>query len=207
MTKIIQAKKKISRRLKVNLWGHDNDTYEKRRSAPGQHGAFGGISAFSDYGRQLKAKQMLKGYYAIQEKNLRRVYKEASRKKGDTVANLLTFLERRLDAAVYRLNFVPTIFAARQAISHNHILVNGKKVNIRSYQLRPGDVISLKEKSRGVPLFLESIQKKSRDIPEYFSISEDGFEGTFVREATMAEIPYAVNMLEQAPKVVEYYSR
>jgi small subunit ribosomal protein S4 len=150
MTRIINAKKKISRKLRVNLWGKSNDPYLKKNYKPGQHGPTARNGRTSDYGRQLKAKQQLRKYHNITEKQFKSIFKEASRQKGDASENFITLLELRLDTVIYRANFVPTIFAARQSVSHKHVLINGKKVNIASYRLKVGDVIELNDKAKTI---------------------------------------------------------
>ena len=154
MTKRIRAKYKINRRLGENLWGRPKSPVNTRDYGPGQHGQRRGRKP-SDFGLQLMAKQKLKGYYGnITEKQFRRYYKEAVRRRGDTSENLIGLLECRLDAVVYRMKFVPTVFSARQFVNHGHVTVNGKRVNIPSYQVKEGDVIEVKEKSRQLPLVL-----------------------------------------------------
>src|SRR6202522_2274944 len=134
MTKRAESKYKINRRLGVNLWGRPKSPINKREYGPGQHGQR--RKKPSDFGVQLMAKQKLKGYYGnIGEKQFRKLYDEAVRRRGDTSENLIELLERRLDAVVYRLKFAPTPFAARQIVNHGHIRVNGKRVNISSYQI------------------------------------------------------------------------
>src|ERR1700760_2580286 len=157
MSKRIEAKYKINRRLGVNLWGRSKSPLAKgRENPPGQHGAR--RKKPSDFGTQLTAKQTLKGY------------SEAVRPRGDTSGNLIELLERRLDAVVYRLKFAPTPFAARQIVNHGHIRVNGKRVNISSYQIKDNDVISIKDKSKDMALILEATQSGERDVPEYLSV-------------------------------------
>jgi len=135
MTKRVSAKHKIDRRLGVNLWGRAKSPFNSRNYGPGQHGQQ--RSKPSDYGVQLRAKQKLKGYYGnISERQFRRFYQEAIRRRGDTSENLIELLERRLDAVVYRMKFVSTVFAARQIVNHGHIAVNGKRVNIPSYLVK-----------------------------------------------------------------------
>lgn len=145
MSKIVKTKYKISRRLGVNLWGRAKDPFNSRTYVPGQHGPSLARKT-TDYGNQLKAKQRLKGYYNMQEKAFRKIYDEASRRKGDTSEHIVGLLERQLVAVVYRANLAPTIFSARQLVSHKHITVNGKTVNIASYRVKEGDVIGVREK-------------------------------------------------------------
>ena len=147
MSKRIQSKHKIDRRLGENLWGRPSSPLNNRAYGPGQHGQRR-KGKTSDYGLQLRAKQKLKGYYGtMTEKAFHKLYVEAARVKGDTGERLIGLLESRLDAIVYRAKFVPTVFAARQFVSHGHIMVNGKRVNIPSYLVKTGDVIAVCEKS------------------------------------------------------------
>ena len=157
MSKRKASKYKIDRRLGENIWGRPKSSVNRRSYGPGQHGQRR-KGKLSDYGIQLRAKQKLKGYYGdLTEKQFRRIYAEAERVKGDTGENLIGLLERRLDAIVYRAKFVPTIFAARQFVNHGHVEVNGKRVNIASYRVKEGDVISIRERSRQLAIVLESV--------------------------------------------------
>ena len=160
----------------------------------------------SDFGNQLMAKQKLKCHYGyITEKQFRNIFFKASKIKGNTSENLIELLERRLDAVVYRMKFVSTIFAARQFVSHGHISVNGKKVTVASYTLKDGDVIEVKEKSREIPMVLEAISSTERDVPEYLSVDFDKMKGTFLKGPKPDEVPYPVVM--EPNLVIEYYSR
>jgi len=204
MSKRIEAKNKICRRLGVNLWGRAKNPIVKKDYPPGEHGSK--RRKVSDYGLQLAAKQRLKGYYGnITEKQFRRVYQEASRRRGDTAENMIGALEQRLDIVVYRLNFVPTVFAARQFVNHGHILVNGRRVTIASYVVREGDVIEVRERSRNMELVLGTVQQPERDVPEYMSVDTKALKGTFVRVPKLADVPYPVQM--EPNLVIEYYSR
>ena len=139
MTKRLNSKHKVDRRLKVNLWGRPKSPFNKRDYGPGQHGQ-GRKGKPSDYGIQLQAKQKLKAYYGnINERQFRNIYKKAVMLKGDTGENLIGLLERRLDAVIYRAKFATTVFSARQLINHDHVRVNGKKVNIGSYIVKEED--------------------------------------------------------------------
>lgn len=203
MTKRIQAKYKIDRRMGENIWGRPKSPVNKREYGPGEHGQRR-RSKVSDYGIQLRAKQKLKGYYgSITEKQFRNLYKAASKVKGDTGENLIGLLESRLDAIVYRSKIVPTVFAARQFVNHGHVMVNGKRCNISSARLKAGDVVEVRQKSREIPMVLEAMDSPEREIPEY--ISRDGFKATYVRVPTLDEVPYAVRM--EPNLVVEFYSR
>ena len=205
MSKRLSSKEKISRRLGVNLWGRPKRPYNKREYGPGHHGQ-SRRRKLSDFGVQLQAKQKLKGYYGnIGEKQFRRYYDDAVRRRGDTGENLIELLERRLDAVVYRMKFVPTVFAARQFVNHGHVLVNGKKVNIPSYMVKDGDIVEIKEKSRELPLVLDAQEQVERDVPEYLTVDFEKMRGQFVRGPGLADVPYPVQM--EPNLVIEYYSR
>ena len=206
MTKRIAAKYKIDRRLGCNLWGRPKSPYNKRTSRPGQHGAVGHRRKLSDYGNQLFAKQKLRFYYGdLSEKQFKRIYDKAANQRGDTSQILIDLLERRLDAIVYRMKFVPTIFSARQIVNHGHIKVNGKRVNIPSYTAKDGDVIEIKDNSKQINLFLESIVSQEREIPEYLEVDVKEFKGRFLRSPLIHDVPYPVTM--EPNLVIEYYSR
>src|SRR5277367_3685985 len=205
MTKRAESKYKINRHLGVNLWGRPKSPINKRDYGPGQHGQRR-KSKPSDFNVQLMAKQKLKGYYGnIGEKQFRKYYEEAVRRRGDTSENLIELLERRLDAVIYRLKFAPTPFAARQIVNHGHIRVNGKRVNISSYQIKDNDVISIKEKSKDMALILEAAQSGERDVPEYLSVDHKEMKGSFIRAPKLADVPYPVQM--EPNLVIEFYSR
>ena len=204
MSKRNSAKYKLDRRMGENIWGRPKSPVNKREYGPGQHGQRR-KGKISDYGIQLKAKQKLKGYYGdVTEKQFMKNYVEASRRKGDTSQNLIGLLERRLDAVVYRAKFAPTIFAARQLVSHGHIRVNGVKCNIASRLVKPGDEISLGTKAQEMALVLEAQGLSERDVPEYIA-QDGGAKVSFVRVPTLDEVPYPVKM--EPNLVVEFYSR
>ena len=206
MTKRITAKYKIDRRLGCNLWGRPKSPFNQRNSRPGQHGAAGQRRKLSDYGNQLFAKQKLRFYYGdLTEKQFRKIYEKASRIKGDTSEILIELLERRLDAIVYRMKFVPTIFAARQLVNHGHVKVNNKRVNIPSYTVKDGDEISIKEQSKQINLIQEAIVSQEREIPEYLEVDTKDLKGRFLRAPLMHDVPYPVTM--EPNLVIEYYSR
>lgn len=205
MTKRLQSKYKINRRLGENLWGRPKSPINQRDYGPGQHGQRR-RQKISDYGLQLRAKQKLKGYYGeITEKQFRRTYDEAVRRRGDTGENLIALLEHRLDAVVYRMKFVPTVFAARQFVNHGHVTVNGKKVDIPSYRVSEGDVIEVKDKSKALGIVLEATQLSERDVPDYMEADHDRMKGTFIRTPKLVDVPYPVQM--EPNLVIEYYSR
>jgi len=205
MSKRIQAKYKIDRRMGENIWGRPKSPVNRREYGPGQHGQRR-KGKLSDFGTQLRAKQKLKGYYAnITEKQFRRYYAEAIRLRGDSGENLVGLLERRLDAVVYRAKFAPTPFAARQFVNHGHVTVNGRRVNIPSYLVKPGDVIEVRESSKQLVIVLEAVQLAERDVPEYVEADHTKMVAKFVRVPTLSEVPYAVQM--EPNLVIEFYSR
>ena len=204
MTKRTAAKYKIDRRMGENIWGRAKSPVNRREYGPGQHGQRR-KNKLSDFGTQLRAKQKLKGYYGdLTEKQFRRIYTEAERVKGDTGENLIGLLERRLDAVVYRAKFVPTIFAARQFVNHGHVLVNGKRVNIASYRVKVGDVVTVRERSRNMALVLEALQSSERDTPDYVEVDPKAMTAKFVRVPEFSEVPYPVKM--EPNLVIEFYA-
>ncbi len=203
MSKRQSAKYKLDRRMGENVWGRPKSPINRREYGPGQHGQRR-KGKMSDFGIQLRAKQKLKGYYGdVTEKQFRKVYDEAVRMKGDTSQNLVGLLERRLGILVYRAKWAPTVFAARQLVNHGHVLLNGRKTNIASALVKPGDVIELAPKAREMALVLEAQQSAERDIPDYLTV--DGHKATYVRVPTLDEVPYPVKM--EPNLVVEFYSR
>ena len=205
MTKRLSSKHKVDRRLKVNLWGRPKSPFNTRGYPPGQHGQTKS-SKPSDFGVQLQAKQKLKCYYGnMNERQFRNVYKKALMKKGDSAENLIGLLERRLDAIVYRAKLATTIFSARQLINHGHLKVNGKKVNISSYQLREEDSIEVRDKSKQLALIDVALANKEREVPEYLQVDEKNKKVKFVRVPKFEEVPYPVVM--EPNLVIEYYSR
>ena len=204
MSKRIEAKYKVCWRLGVNLWGRPKSPTNRRDYGPGQHGQR--RRKPSDFGNQLQAKQKLRCYYGnITEKQFQRYYQKAANVKGDTGENLIGILECRLDSVIYRMKFVPTVFSARQFISHGHVSVNGVRVTVASYLVNEGDVVTIKKKSQELPLVLTAIDSPEREVPDYIDVSHDRMEGTFVRIPKLADVPYPVQM--EPNLVVEYYSR
>ena len=205
MTKRLNSKHKVDRRLKVNLWGRPKSPFNTRAYPPGQHGQTKS-SKPSDYGIQLQAKQKLKCYYGnMNERQFRNMYKRAIMKKGDTAENLIGLLERRLDAVIYRSKLSNTIFSSRQLINHGHVRVNGKKVNISSYQVKEEDSIEIRDKSKQLALIDIALANKEREVPEYLQLDEKNKKVKFVRIPKFAEVPYPVVM--EPNLVIEYYSR
>ena len=205
MTKRAQAKHKIDRRMGQNIWGRPKSPVNRREYGPGQHGQRR-KGKMSDFGTQLKAKQKLKGYYGnISERQFRKYYAEAIRMKGDSGDNMIGLLERRLDAVVYRAKFVPTVFAARQFVNHGHVKVNGRRVNIASFQVKIGDVIEVKEASRQGVVYLEAQALAERDVPEFYEVDHTKGTAKLSRIPLPSEVPYPVHM--EPNLVIEFYSR
>ena len=205
MTKRLSSKHKIDRRLGLNLWGRPKSPFNRRPYGPGQHGQTRRRKP-SDFGVQLAAKQKLKKYYGdITEKQFLKIYQAASRKKGDTSQILIELLERRLDAVVFRLKFAPTVFSARQLVNHGHVLVNGKVVNKKSYQVNDGDELSLQQTSQNIPMIIQTLSSNERDVPEYLQLEISKCLGKFVRGPQLTDVPYPVQM--EPNLVVEFYSR
>jgi len=199
-------KLKIGRKLGVNLWGQAKSPFNKRKYKPGQHGPTSRNGNSSDYAKQMKAKQTLKGYYGnIGEKKFHKYYEDATNMKGDASQNLIGLLERRLDAVVYRAKLAPTVFSARQLVSHGHVSVNGKRVKISSYQVNPGDIITVGEKAKQMPLVVLALESPERDFTDYVKVDSANFTATLVRVPEFSDVPYPVPMSPEL--VVEFYSR
>jgi small subunit ribosomal protein S4 len=205
MTKRLNAKHKVDRRLKVNLWGRPKSPFNTRNYKPGQHGQ-SRKSKPTDYGMQLIAKQKLKSYYGnINERQFRNIYRKAIKKRGDTTENLVALLETRLDTVIYRAKFAPTVFSARQLINHGHFKVNKKKVNVSSYLVKEEDLIEVRDKSKSLIIIEGCLNSKERDVPEYIQSDGKNKIAKLVRVPKFADIPYPAQM---EPKlVIEYYSR
>ena len=205
MTKRLQSKHKVDRRLKVNLWGRPKSPFNTRNYSPGQHGK-SKRGKPSDYGIQLQAKQKMKFYYGnMNERQFRNVYRKALQKKGNTTENLVAFLERRLDTVIYRAKFAATVFSARQLINHGHVMVNGKKVDIPSFLVSSEDTIGIKDKSKDMASIGVSLVDKEREVPDYIQMDEKNKKAKLVRVPKFSEIPYPTIM--EPNLVIEYYSR
>jgi small subunit ribosomal protein S4 len=204
MSKRQSAKYKLDRRMGENIWGRPKSPINQRSYGPGQHGQRR-KNKVSDFGLQLRAKQKLKGYYGnITEKQFSRTYQQAAALKGNSSENLIALLESRLDAVVYRAKFTPTVFAARQFVNHGHVTVNGRRVNITTYRVKPGDVVQVRERSRNMALVLEALQLVERDVPDYVEVDAKAMSARFIRTPELAEVPYPVKM--EPNLVVEFYA-
>ncbi len=207
MTKILKPKYKVSRRLGVSIWGDSKDPFNKRNYRPGQHGQGSSLGTkVSDYGLHLKAKQRIKAHYGrINERQFRNLFILAQKMKGNTGENFIGLLEKRLDAVVYRMNAANSIFAARQLVTHKHVLVNGKQVNVPSYRLREGDVVTLKDSSKQLVNVIESVGKMTRTVPDYIDFDAGSMSAKFVRTPAISDVPYPFE--PEVHFVVELYSR
>ena len=192
---------KKSRRLGLALTPKSEKYLERRPHPPGQHGPSRRRGKQSDYGKQLIEKQRLQYQYNLTEKQVRKYYQAASRKQGNTADILLQLIEVRLDAVVLRAGLARSIYQARQLVSHAHFRVNGKKVNIPSYNVRIGDVITVREKSRDLDIFPAAQQIAS--TPEYLTVDDKKLTATLSRLPEHGEVPIQCEM----PLVVEFYSR
>jgi small subunit ribosomal protein S4 len=175
---------------------------EKKNYPPGEHGQ-SRRQKISEYGIQLREKQKIKRIYGLFEKQFRKLFEKASRQKGITGENLIKFLERRLDNVVYRLGFAPTRVAARQLVSHRHVLVNDKSVNVPSFVVSPGDVIRIREKSKKMDAIHNALKRVRDNQFSWLTIDKATLSGTFVQIPERSEIPLDAN--EQL--VVELYSK
>jgi small subunit ribosomal protein S4 len=203
MARYTGPKDKISRRFGVAIFG-PTKTLETRNFAPGQHGARSGRKKLSEYAVALHEKQKLRYQYGVLEKQFRRFFAEANRRKGVTGEILLQMLELRLDNVVFRLGFASSRPAARQAVGHGHLQVNGRKVNISSYQCKPGDVITMKATNKSQQLGTRARDLTSHvPVPDWVSVDPEALKGSVVRIPTREEINPIVN--EQL--IVELYSR
>lgn len=203
MAKYRGPKHKLSRRVGKCIWGRPNSPAEKRPYPPGQHGK-NMRRKLSVYGIQLLEKQKLRMYYGgIMERQMRRIFDKARRLGGNTGVNLLMLLESRLDTVVWRLGFAPTIFAARQLVNHCHITVDGQKVNIPSFIVKPGMVIGIRQRSRKVPMIADGVENPPFELPEYLERAAKSFEGKMIAAPNAATIPVQFD----TTSIIGFYSR
>ncbi len=193
MSRYTGNRNRIARRFGVNIFGRARNPLLHKPNPPGVHGAR--RRKKSDFGVQMEEKQKLKAIYGmISEKQLINCYKKASAKAANTAQAFAEMLECRLDNIVYRLKFATTIFGAQQLVAHGHILVNGKKVDIRSFQVRPGMVVSVREKSRTMKAIVEALDNSSREVPEYLSLERDQFAGTLMAAPLPEQMPWPIEL-------------
>lgn len=209
MARYSEAACRLCRRENVKLFLKgdrcytDKCAFERRSYPPGQHGQRRGRK-ISDYGIQLREKQKVKRIYGVLEKQFRKYYTRADRQKGITGTNLLILLERRLENIVYRMGFASSRNQARQLVRHNHFTVNGRKVNIPSYQVKIGDVIEVREKSRKSPFILEAMETVvRREMPSWLEVDGSNFRGIVKEFPNREELTMPIN--EQL--IVELYSK
>lgn len=202
MARYTGPRTKKSRSFGESIFGYDKN-FEKRKYAPGQHGNSRKRSSQSEYAIQLKEKQKAKYTYGLLEKQFANTFEEASRSHGVTGENLLRLLELRLDNTVFRLGLAPTRMAARQLVGHKHITVNGRIVNIPSYSLKVGDVVSVREKSKTIELIVESVKSASAKRYNWLEFDAAKLEGRYVEIPNRDQIPE--NIKEQL--IVELYSK
>ncbi len=200
MARYTGPKSKIARKFKEPIFGPDK-ALEKKNYPPGQHGNARRRGKKSEYAIQLAEKQKAKYTYGILERQFANLFDKAARKKGITGENLLKFLEGRLDNTVYRLGIAKTRSGARQLVSHKHLMVNGVVTNIPSYQLRAGDVVSVREKSKSIEFITDSLA--TRGTFSWLQWDEANYSGTFLNHPDRQEIPE--NIKEQL--IVELYSK
>lgn len=201
MARYIGPKTKIARKFKDAIYGPDR-SFEKKNYPPGQHGAAKKRRKQSEYGVQLQEKQKAKYTYGILERQFKNTFEKASRKKGITGQVLLQLIESRLDNVVYRLGIAPSRNGARQLVSHRHIEVNGKVVNVPSYALKPGDIVSVRERSRSLEVIVDSVVRNSTRFP-WMEWDEEKLTGKFMSYPERDQIPENIN--EQL--IVELYSK
>lgn len=193
MVRYTGNKNRLARRFGANIFGRSRNPLIHKPNPPGVHGAR--RRKKSDFGVQLEEKQKLKAIYGmLTEKQLINYFKTAQKKEENTANLLAEFLECRLDTVVYRLKFAPTIFAAQQLVAHGHILVNGKKVDVRSFQVRPGMEVSIREKSRQMPLIKESIENPNREVPEYLGLDAAVFTGKLLARPIPEQMPWPLEI-------------
>ncbi|MFN2747625.1 MULTISPECIES: 30S ribosomal protein S4 [Bacillus] len=191
---------KISRRLGISLSGTGKEL-EKRPYAPGPHGP-GQRKKLSEYGLQLQEKQKLRHMYGVNERQFRNLFDRAAKMAGKHGENFMILLESRLDNIVYRLGLARTRRQARQLVNHGHILVDGSRVDIPSYQVKPGQTIGLREKSKDLSIVKEAVEVNNF-VPEYVTFDAEKLEGTFSRLPERSELPAEIN----EALIVEFYSR
>ena len=202
MARYIGPKTKIARRFKEPIFGPDK-VLERRNFPPGQHGQSRKRAKLTEYAVQLYEKQKAKYTYGVLERQFYKTFEEAARKKGITSENLLKLLEARLDNTVYRMGIAPTRSAARQLVSHRHVTVNGKVVNISSFTLRPGDVVGVREKSKTLEAITEALSHSNNKKFNWLNWDEKSMTGTFLALPERDQIPE--NIKEQL--IVELYSK
>lgn len=203
MSRFTGARLKVLRSLQTDLPGLTRKTPNQRKNPAGQHGATRKTKKLTDFGVRLNEKQKIRFNYGVTERQLRGYVRAANRSKGDSGKELMGMLESRLDNVVFRAGFAPTLPSARQLVSHKHILVNGKSVNIPRYNVLPSDVITIKTESRELPIVIETIENPSLSLPAYLSVNAKEFTATMTQPPQVDDAPLQVEL----NLIVEYYSR
>jgi small subunit ribosomal protein S4 len=193
MARYTGNRNRVARRFGTNIFGRARNPLLHKPNPPGMHGAR--RRKKSDYGLTLEEKQKLKAVYGmLSEKQLIRYYQKAVKAKGTAADNLAKYLESRLDVIVYRLKFAPTIFAAHQLVAHGHVRVNGKKVDIRSFQVQPGMVVSIKEKSRDHKQIIAALDSSSLTVPDYLTLDRENFSGQMLSAPLPEQMPWPIEI-------------
>jgi small subunit ribosomal protein S4 len=200
MSRYTGPRLKIMRALGVELPGLSRKSIEKRPHPPGQHGLKSRRP--SDFAKKLKEKQKLRFNYGLGERQLRLLFAEAKRGKSNAGERLLELLERRLDNFVFRAGFAPTAVAARQLVRHGHVLLNGRRANIPSLRIRPGDEIALREKALAIPSVVESLAAPALERPEWLAFDDAARKARMTRTPTGDEVPFPI----EVQQVIEYYT-
>jgi small subunit ribosomal protein S4 len=205
MTKIINAKKKLARASMRPIFGEHrlSKKNDKVIQKPGMHPSAPGSK--SEYAKKLREKQIIKRIYNVSEKIIKKYVNIAKNTRGNTTENLANLLERRLDCVVFRSGLAPTIFAAKQLVSHGHVFLNGVKINCPGYNIKNEDVVSIKDSSKNMPLVVNSIASAPslRKIPEYFDVSQENLSVKIIKNFTHDQIPYDCEV--KLSSVVEFY--
>lgn len=204
MSNVKSRKYKMSRTILAPLWGQQKDPVHKKNYKIGQHGR----SLFrtsSEFGKQMISKQCFKWYYHIRDKQFKKIFFLAKKKKGNTADLLIGLLETRLTSVLYQSCLVPTIFSAKQMVSHKHVLINAQVVNRASYTLKVGDVIKLRDSMKDSKLVLQALESQERKVPDYLSVDVDKREVRLVKVPVFADVPYPTKMKPE--QVIELYSR
>lgn len=202
MARYLGPKHKICRRIGSCIWGSPKCPSVKRPYPPGHHGQ-NLRRKHSVYGTQLLEKQRIRMHYGILERQMRKTFAEAQRMGGVTGVNLLMLLESRVDCVVYRMGWAPTIHAARQLVSHGHILINGKRIDKPNIRVMPGDNVAVRQQSRKVPMIVEGSEHPPHQMPEYLDRPPKAFEGRMTALPNAETIPFKADTLS----VIGYYSR
>lgn len=202
MSRYTGPRRKIMRRLGIDLPGLSTQTIENRSHPPGQHGPRLNTARRSEYGLQLQEKQKLRFNYGVSEKQLRRVVAEAKRQKAATGSKIVELLERRLDNLVFRAGFAPTVPAARQLVSHGHFLLNGKRVNIPSIRLRVGDRFGPRDVSKNIPVLKSAVEQPPLACPEWILVNKEELHATLTHYPDADSAPFPLDL----QRVVEYYA-